>query len=34
MKQKTRIIEVIDTEYGKEISRWYDVQYFKRDYFR
>ncbi len=29
---KARIIEVIDKEYGEEIHRWYDVQYFEREW--
>ncbi len=29
---KTRIIEVVEKEYGKVTARWYDVQEFKRNY--
>jgi len=29
---KGRIIKVIEKEYGKKITEWYDVQYFKREW--
>ena len=29
---KSRIIEIIDKEYGEQTAKWYDVQYFKRDW--
>ncbi len=33
MNIKTRIIEIIDTEYGEKTRKFYDLQYFKRNWF-